>query len=189
MLTYSELLTKRRSIRDFEPKKVAKNVIQEIIQEACLAPSASNGQPWKFIVINNQTLMQKLSTESKKNILAKIEQDPTARIARYKATLTDADFNVFYNAPCLVIICGKKESDYFQRDCSLAVAYLMFAATVRGLGTCWIGLGDQIQDTKLRQEIGLPDDYEIAAPIIIGYPKQIPAPTPRNAPIILKTID
>ena len=102
--------------------------------------------------------------------------------------LRNPKFNVFYDAPSLVIICGDKRSPSLKVDCALAASYLMFSAAARGLGTCWVDLGARIDDPKLREEIGLTDDLVIVAPIIIGCPKAIPAIPPRNEPIILKTI-
>ena len=78
---------------------------------------------------------------------------------------------------------------FFMGDCACAATYLMFAATARGLGTCWIGHAHNIEDAALRKEIGLSDNHQVAAAIIIGYPKSIPTSYTRNKPIILKAID
>ena len=48
MMTFTELLKKRRSIRDFQDKEVPLKIVEEILQESTLAPSASNGQPCRF---------------------------------------------------------------------------------------------------------------------------------------------
>ena len=187
MHTYNELLDNRRSIRDFKDEKVSDNLLREILREACMAPSASNQQPWRFIVIHDQTLMKKISDESKRNLVDEIVSHPnaSASLRQYEKILRNPEFNVFYNAPCLIIICGNNNYRHFTADCSLMATYLMFAATARGLGTCWIGLGDQIKSATLRKEIGLPEDYQVVAPIVIGYPNKIPAKTSRAEPIIL----
>jgi len=64
----------------------------------------------------------------------------------------------------------------------------MFAAAARGLGTCWVALGANIRAPQLRGELGIPDTYRIIAPIILGYPKAIPAPSERHAPDILRVV-
>jgi nitroreductase len=188
MADFFDLLKKRRSIRDFEEKEVPLDLIIEIIKESCLAPSAENGQPWKFIIVNNKEWIKKLSDESKRNILAYIEEDPDIPIKKYEAVLKDKHFNVFYNAPCLVYIAGSKKIRTLQVDCALAASYFMFSASERGLGTCWIGLGMNIQDPELRKHIEMPEDCQIVAPIILGYPKRIPEPTARKEPQILKVV-
>lgn len=184
-MEYGALIKNRRSIRNFLEKKVDRKIINEILHDTCMAPSASNTQPWRFIVIQDSTIIKKLSDESKKNLVHEIE---TGLDQPYLKRLQNPNFNVYYNAPCLIFIAGNENQPYFYEDCSLAAAYLMFAATERGLGTCWIGLGDRIEDPELRKEIGLPEDYKIVAPIILGYPKQIPPIPDRNQPVILKSL-
>jgi len=73
-------------------------------------------------------------------------------------------------------------------NCALAACYFMFAATERGLGTCWIGRGKHIRNPGIMKLIGMPEDYQIVAPIALGYPKTIPAQTSRKAPKVLKIV-
>jgi len=188
MTDFRELLLTRRSIRDYQDREVPIETIREIIKDCTLAPSSSNEQPWRYIIIRDRSLMKRLSDESKKNLLAEIEKNPGHRAARYKGVLALEQFNVFYNAPALVILVGPKNTISLQVDLALAAAYFMFAAADRGLGTCWIALGSNLRDPALNQEVGLPEDYAIVAPIVLGYPKLIPTPSPRNQDIIIKEI-
>jgi nitroreductase len=187
-MDFFELLVKRRSIRGFLEKAVSPDTVMEIIKDSCLAPSAGNDQPWRFIVVNDKGLIKKLSYESKKNLLADFAKDPDSPVKRYVKILQDPAYNVYYNAPCLVFIVGPKEHRSLHVDCALAAAYFMFSATARGLGTCWIGLGANIRDSELIEEIGLPEGHIIVAPIIVGYPKSIPSQIYRKDPRILKII-
>ncbi len=139
MADFSELLNKRRSIRDYEDRSVSLDLVKEIISDSCFAPSSGDGQPWRFIVVNNKEWIKKLSDESKKNILSYIELNPGASVKKYEAVLRDKDFNVFYNAPCLVYVGGSDKVRSLQVDCALAACYFMFSAAAKGLGTCWIG--------------------------------------------------
>ncbi|TFG37567.1 MAG: hypothetical protein E4H39_01945, partial [Syntrophobacterales bacterium] len=61
MSTFSELLLKRRAVREFEKREVPLSITEEIIKESCLAPSARNEQPWHFIIINNGVMIKRLS--------------------------------------------------------------------------------------------------------------------------------
>ncbi|OPZ60451.1 MAG: Coenzyme F420:L-glutamate ligase [Deltaproteobacteria bacterium ADurb.Bin510] len=187
-MDYQELLAKRRSIRQFEDRPVEPEVLAAILQDTTLAPTASNGQPCKFVVVNDRDLIKQLSDESKANILADVAADPSLRIAMYASALKNPDYNVFYNAPCLVIIVGPAAHEILDIDCSLTAAYLMFAATERGLGTCWINLGARIRKPELLERLGIPADCRIVAPIIIGYPASTPQASPRHAPEVLKVI-
>jgi len=185
MTDFSELLSKRRSVRDYEDMAVSLDLIKEIIRDSCFAPSSGDGQPWRFIVVNNKEWIKKLSDESKQNILSYIELNPDAPLKKYESTLRDKHFNVFYNAPCLVYIGGSERVRSLQVDCALAACYLMFLACERGLGTCWVGLGTNIQNPKIREYIGMPKDYRIVAPMIVGYPSNIPGrPDERKAQIL-----
>jgi nitroreductase len=189
MMTFSKLLQNRRAIRDFQVKDVPPETLKEIIQESTLAPSASNGQPCQFIVISNREILKKLSDESKKNLLQDFAENKTSLNPNYVDMLKNEKFNVFYNAPCLIYVIGSKSVRSLDVDCALAVSYIMFSAAQRGLGTCWINLGAYIRDQKIKAELGIPDDCRIVAPVIIGYPKAIPAPSERNAPNILKIVN
>lgn len=187
-MDYSELLQNRRSIRDFTEEQVPTELVMEMIQESCLAPSAGNGQPWEFIVVQNKELIRKISDDSKHNILAEIEVNPDSPFKQYEQVLRNDQFNVFYNAPCLVLLVGSNKVRTLAVDCALFAAYLMFAATSRGLGSCWVDLGGDIQNQQLLQDLGLSEGNSIVAPVIVGYPKQIPAVRKRNPPRILKIV-
>ena len=188
MMDFSELLVRRRSIRNYDEREVPLEMIQGIIRESCLAPSSGNGQPWKFIVIHNKDWIKKLSDESKKNLLQAVEKNPMSPLKKYESALRDPAFNVFYNAPCLVYIGCSKGIRSAYVDCALAACYFMFSAVAIDLGTCWVALGSSIEDSKIRQEIGMPEDYQIIAPMIVGYPRIAPEKPVRNEPQILKII-
>ena len=187
-MDHSELLKKRRAVRDYEHKEVPSEILMQIINESCLAPSSSNRQPWHFIIITNKDVIRRLSDESKRNLLLDLERNPASPSSNYEAILRDKHFNVFYNAPCLVFIVGPRELLSIEVDCALAASYFMFSACARGLGTCWIGLGRFIKDRELLDLIGMPEGDQIVAPIIIGYPKDIPGLPERMGPQVLKIV-
>ena len=187
-MDYSELLKKRRAVRDYEDKEMPLDILMQIINESCLAPSSSNRQPWHFIIITNKDVIKRLSDESKRNLLQDLERNPASPSSNYEAVLRDKHFNVFYNAPCLVFIVGPKELLSIQVDCALAACYFMLSACSRGLGTCWIGLGRFIKDRELLDLIGMPEGDQIVAPIVIGYPIDIPDVPDRMGPQVLKIV-
>ena len=59
-MTFDELLENRRSIRRYQDRPVSVQVVQEMINESTLAPSAGNEQPWKFVVVHDQEMIRKL---------------------------------------------------------------------------------------------------------------------------------
>jgi nitroreductase len=69
-------------------------LIIEILNESCLAPSSSNRQPWRFIIITNKDLMKKLSDECKHNLLLEMAENPGFLESRYRDLLSDPQYNV-----------------------------------------------------------------------------------------------
>lgn len=185
---FFDLLLKRRSIRDFQEENISLEIIGEIIRDSCFAPSSENSQPWKFVIINNKGWIKKLSDESKQNLLLIIEKDPGSFLNRYERLLRNKDYNVFHNGPCLVYIVCPKSIKTARIDCTLAACYFMFSAAARGLGTCWVHLGTEIRDPEILNEMGIPKDCSIIAPIVVGYPRNIPPLPTRKEPQILKVI-
>jgi len=187
-MTFQDLLKNRRAIRDFQDKSVPMNIIEEILQESTLAPSASNNQPCRFSIVHCKNTIKTLSDESKANLLEDYAHNKISLLPQYIDMLKDENFNVFYNAPCVIFIIGSKSVKSLDVDCALAASYIMFSAAERGLGTCWINLGSNIRDPQSRALLAIPDGCRIVAPIILGYPKEIPPASERHAPEILRVI-
>lgn len=185
----SDFLKKRHSIRSFEDKKVSLSLIKEILHEACLAPSAKNFQPWRFIIIENKEMLKKLSDNCKESLLEHIASTSNSSYKMFEKTLKDPSYNIFYNAPSLVMIGGNKDWPTLVEDCSLFASYFMLLSAEKNLGTCWIGFAKLINDKALKKEIGITNDFEVVASIIIGYPKTLPSKKhERKEPIIINTI-
>ena len=188
-MDFAELLIKRRSIRDFEDKEVSLDLVKEIINESILAPNACNDQPWSFIIVKNKEMIKRISESSKSALLNWIKEHPDSRAKDFQFILEDKNFNVFFNASCLVLIVGPTEGVLtIEMDCAAVACYFMFSAAARGLGTCWVGLGIHIRNPNMLREIGMTEDYQFIAPIAIGYPQSVPGPPPRNEPQILKVV-
>jgi nitroreductase len=188
MMTFDELLKQRRAIRDFQDQGISPELVEDILRESTLAPTARNNQPCRFSIVNCKKTIQALSDESKRNLLDDHFQNKITLPPQYIDFLKDPGFNVFYNAPCVIFITGSTSVRSLDIDCALTVSYIMFSATARGLGTCWVALGSNIRDPQLKALLGIPDGCRIVAPIIIGYPKAVPPASERHAPEILKVI-
>lgn len=188
-MTFTEILKKRRSIRNFQNKAIPEEIILALINYSTLAPSAGNGQPWKFVIVNNQDMIRRISLESKKNILKRIASNPNDFAKKYEQMLQKDGFNVFYNAPTVLLILGDASLKNLYVDCTLAACYLMMSATSKRLGTCWVNFGTEIYDGGLRKELGIPENHKIVAPIALGYPGKIPDIPKRKEPQILKVIE
>ena len=187
-MDFSELLTRRRSVRDYQDKPVSEKIIHEVIQDSIKAPNAGNMQLWRFVIVNNRQWMTKISDACKKAILSDIAENPNSGYKVYETTVNNPDYNVFYNAPALVYIIGSAKARTLPVDTGLLAAYFMLSATTRGLGTCFIAQGGELKDPEMLAELGIPEKYRIYAPIILGYPKAVPPMPDRKEPKILKTV-
>jgi nitroreductase len=89
--------------------------------------------------------------------------------------LEDPDFTVFYHAPVLVLILATSSASQASEDCCLAAENFMLAARDEGLGTCCVGFGRPWLDLpSTKAALGLPGQYHVVAPIVLGYPKAWP---------------
>lgn len=179
-----EAIVTRRSVRAYTEEPVDRATIEYLIGAATKAPSAMNLQPWAFGVIEGAEKLRRYSDQVKEGLLAQIDQHPA--LARFRDRLTDPAFNVFHGAPVLVLIYARPGAADRAGDCCLAAQNLMLAARGMNLGTCWIGFSHGFFETpQMRAELGVPDGYQLVAPIVVGHPAVYPDPTPRDAPRML----
>ena len=176
-----EAIHRRRATREFTDEPVSVPAISRLIDAAIWAPSAVDQQPWLFTVIRDQTLLDKISTESKKHMLAEMAGD--SGHAAFRDHLTNPTFHIFYHAPVLILISAIEQGGWGIEDAALAAENLMLAATAEGLGTCWIGFAQRwLGSNEARKLIDLPSNYLPVAPIIVGHPRAAIAPIPRRTP-------
>ncbi|WP_340113065.1 nitroreductase family protein [Maribellus mangrovi] len=186
-MNLSELIRNRRSVRNYQDKPVPVDLIVDIIHDSILAPSAGNEQPWKFIVVRNREMIDRISAECKKNFLERIAANPDDPAKKYEKMLQNEAFHIFYHAPAVVFITGDAQVKNLVADCALAACYFMFSATSLGLGTCWVNFGRE-PGPELRNELGISENLKIVAPLALGYPKKIPGIPSRKEAQILKVI-
>ena len=86
-MDFSELLIKRRSVRHFQDKPVPSGIIHTILAESILAPSAGNEQPWKFIIVSQREMIDRLSEVCKKSMLDRIASNPNDYAHKYEKML------------------------------------------------------------------------------------------------------
>lgn len=178
-----DVIRKRRSVRAFAPEPVARDTLARLIDAAVHAPSAVNAQPWHFTVMRDQALLDHISTESKRHMLALI--DAGKELQSFRAHLIDPGFHVFYHAPAVILIATVKSDAWAHEDAALAAENLMLEAFAEGLGSCWIGFAQRWLETDAgKKAVGLPDEYQPVAPIIVGFPAEPAADVARNPPVI-----
>jgi nitroreductase len=173
-----EAIYSRRAAREYTNVAVDEKTLRDLIDAAIQAPSAVNAQSWLFCVVRDKSLMAVISQESKAHMMRKT---PAGLLSHhFQEILGDPNFDIFYHAPALVVICAA-EGNWAVEDCALAAENLMLAARAAGLGTCWIGFAQNWLVTKEgRAALDLPPGYLPVAPIIVGHPKALPPQVPRK---------
>jgi nitroreductase len=178
-----EAIHGRRSVRAYTGEPVDDARIRRLLQAAVQAPSATNAQPWSFAVVQDQATLRRYSDRGKRLLLARSGGDPTA--GRYRQMLENPEFDIFYAAGTLIVICARPDSTWAQADCWLAAQNLQLAAHALGLGTCCIGFALGIlNEPDVKGELGIPADVAAIAPLIVGTPRALPPPVPRAEPVI-----
>jgi nitroreductase len=167
----------RRAVRDYREESLADNVSASLIDAAIWAPSGVNLQPWSFVVVHEAATLAAFSEKAKALLLGSAADHP--ELASLRHLLASPTFNIFYNAPALIVICATSADEMALKDCCLAAENLMLAATAAGLGTCWIGLSEAWLNTdEGKAALGIPSGFRPVAPIVVGRPSGLPPPAP-----------
>ena len=174
-----EGLRGRRAVRDYLDEPVSRDLIGAVIDSAVWAPSGMNRQPWRFLVLEGRDVLARCSAAAKRLMLEEATRRP--ELAAVRGMLEQPDFNIFYNAPALVIVCATEPDEMAVKDCCLAAQTLMLAAHAQGLGSCWIGFAELwLNSPEAKAWLGMADGLRPVAPIILGRPAAAVAPPDRR---------
>ena len=178
-----EAISGRRSVRDYTSQRPDDSIIAQLLTAAVNAPSARNGQPWRFTVVRDPELLDHLSTEARAYQLATLPAGHGNEERR--ARMADPANHLLHHAPALVLISAVESSTWAVEDCALAAQNLMLAGWSLGLGSCWIGnVQFYLNTLEGKRLLGLPEGSVPVAQIIVGYPASQPVPVPRNQPVV-----
>ncbi len=153
-----ELIKHRKSIRGFLDKPVEREKVMMCLEAARLAPSACNSQPWKFIVVDDPGLKDKLCKVAFRGVYS---------------------MNSFCRtAPVIVAIVSEKSrflariggwfrgTKYYLIDIGISVEHFVLEAEDLGLGTCWIGWFDE---EAVKSTLNVPRQKRIDILLAVGY--------------------
>jgi nitroreductase len=184
-------LMSRRSIRAFEKQVPPQNIIRKCLEAAIWAPSATNQQPWEFIVLTghalekvNAIILEHFAERMKESTafdnvpedLARRQQEIFAALmeAGEAADIEANDFFLkslrFFDAPVGVYFVTRKRPDnQYLLSTAAALENFLLAAHAQGLGTCWLTIA-VVCEEDLKKHLGLADDRELLGGVAIGYP-------------------
>lgn len=161
----------RRSIRNYIDKPVEDEKIIMLIESARLAPSGSNTQPWRFIVVRSELTKQKLAEVS-----AKQQWMLTAPV--FIVCVADIRCRISENVNILVNEHSPEEEvKQIIRDTAIAVGYILLEAERLGLGTCWEAWYTQ---EEIRPILNIPNDKYVVGILTVGYANEMPETRPRK---------
>jgi nitroreductase len=145
-----EQILSRRSIRKFKKKPVSEEVLNNILEAGRRAPSATNKQPWHFVIARDQ---------------------------KAKEACSFGGFNRFTRDASFVVVGFYKQSEVIIEklslmDVTIALQNMVVAAWVQGVGSCWMGAFDE---RKLKDTLNLPADSRIVGAVAFGIPDENPS--------------
>ncbi len=155
-----EAVTQRKSIRKYKDKEIEKEKLIKVLESARIAPSASNRQEWKFIVVKDENTRSRLVSAA--HYQKFVGQAPVTIVA----CSTESE---------RIMPCGQHA---YTVDLSIAVSFMMLEATELGLGTCWLGAFDE---EAVKEILGIPSDIRVPAMFTLGYADENPVARPRKA--------
>ncbi len=159
MKTLDAIFEMRRSCRSYDPRPVSEEDLKALCEAARLAPSACNSQTWRFVVVQDRSLIDRICDEGMR---------PVVRNQWAK------------EAPVLIVGCSELDVianrigtavtgiEYYRIDLGIAMEHMVLKATELGLGTCWIGW---FREERIKDILGIPGDVRVSALLAVGYPK------------------
>jgi nitroreductase len=181
----------RRSVRKYTDDRLPNEVIGEILRAGTFAPTATNQQPWRWVVIRNREMIKRYGQRAKKLWLEQFKDTTNPHLVSLSRVMSRPEMDIFYDAPVLVLVFSVPDALHGEIDCALAAENMMLAARSLGVGSCWIGLASPLgADPEFRKETGVPEQYMLVAPLIFGYPaKENTRAPPRDNEVLLNWID
>jgi coenzyme F420-0:L-glutamate ligase/coenzyme F420-1:gamma-L-glutamate ligase len=177
---YRELVATRRSIRSFTDQPVERDVLRRLLHAACLAPSAHNRQPWRFVGLEGGELRDRLASAMAEPFRIGLAREGLDRdeIDRMVARGSER----MMGSPVVVLLCltmqdmhryvdddrARGERTMAVQSVALAGGQLLLAAHAEGLGACWV-CSPLFTPAIVGQILDLPSDWEAQGMIALGY--------------------
>lgn len=159
-MRFFDLIKTRQSVRKYSDKIIDREKIEKCLEAARLAPSASNGQPWKYIIVDEPKLKNKVAKETYDN-LAKfnkfVEQAPVIVVI------------VLEKSPIITQIGAMiKKLEFRLIDIGISAEHFCLQAAEKGLGTCMLGW---FNEKPIKKLLKIPKNKTIGLLISLGYAK------------------
>jgi nitroreductase len=154
----NELVHTRRSIRRFRQESIPIEILRDIVDAARVAPSASNLQPLRYLLIYNKSLVERIFPHTKWAAYLPADsgrppagQEPTAYV--------------------IILIDEEIATQWVGHDVGAAAENMILTALDNGIGSCWIA---SLNRPELKQVLVVPAAYRIDSALALGYPDEAP---------------
>jgi nitroreductase/NAD-dependent dihydropyrimidine dehydrogenase PreA subunit len=172
-----QLIKMRRSIRNYNNKKIEHEKLTRLIDVARYAPTGGNSQLVEWLVINSHDEVRKVAAETIEFMKGLVNKNhPLAERYNLPDLVKRWDSGIdgiFRGAPALIVAHAPKEYGLATVDCTIALSYLDITANSFGLGCCWAGffMIASSQSASVLKMLGLPEGNICVGALMIGYPK------------------
>jgi nitroreductase len=194
-----EAIERRQSIRRYRKDPVPEKDLERIMDSARRAPSGSNLQPWRFIIVREEATRQALRRIAKYNqwveeapvviaALGKLDfyKDVPERLQEWveKEGLDERLARRYAQNAERFFSRSSPEAlhSYIRYNVAIPLAYITLTAVALGLGTCWI---NDFSEEEAKRILGVPEGYIIVALMTLGYPQGTP---PRRSRLAIDEI-
>jgi nitroreductase len=158
MTNFQQLILQRQSVRRYSPKAVENEKLHQCLEAARLAPSASNSQPWHFVVVNNPEILKKL---------APLTSGPLGSFNQFVAQAPLVIVMVLEKPKLLTELGGRlKKREFPLIDIGIAAEHFCLQAAELGLGSCMLGWFDE---KGVKDLLGIPKNKSVGLLITLGY--------------------
>jgi len=169
-----EVIMTRRSTRKMKPDVPERKLIEQVIEAGRAAPSGSNSQNTRFIVITKPSVLNELRELVKQEFAAMDITEDTYISLKNSINASKSGNYVFdYHAPVLIVTANKRGYGNAMADSACALENMMIAANALDLGSCWINQLHWLTDHKAIRDymlgLGMQEDEFVTGGLILGY--------------------
>ncbi|MBN1176382.1 MAG: nitroreductase family protein [Dehalococcoidales bacterium] len=172
-----KVINSRRSVRKYKTTPIADAEIKTIAEAAIYAPSAMNQQKWHFTVVRSPEMIAKMNNAIRENLL-------NSGVEFLAERAKNPDFDVFHGAPALIMVTAEEDARFTEIDCGAAAENIALAAESLNIGSCFIGMAEFLfasdDASKIKQEMGIPENYRHIITVVLGYKDVEPPVPPKN---------
>jgi nitroreductase len=171
-----EAIHARRNVHKFKKQEVPQGKLKKILEAGLQASSAMNQQPWEFILVTDQDLIKRLAKykydHNMQGFLA--SKVPVGEAEQMAGAQRDA----FTNSVAVALIYSKDKRLPIESSwCCITTIWLAACAEGLGMSPAYFALHAQ---APLKEMLGIPEGYDIAAILRVGVPEVTPEAKPRK---------